>query len=77
MYNLRQQQMISDWNASTKTFSALRGAVFCLGERESDIDSSITKYNIMPWCCVFECNESGENDGTIHMHRFPSKRSQL
>ena len=27
----------------------------------------------MPWCCVFGCSESGENDGTLHMHRFPSK----
>ena len=27
----------------------------------------------MPRCCVFGCSESGENDGTIHVHRFPSK----
>ena len=42
-----------------------------------DIESSITIYSIMPWCCVFGCSESGENDGTIHMHRFRSKRSGL
>ena len=40
--------------------------------RQSDIDSSITIYNIMPWCCVFGCSEG---DGTIFMHRFPSKDS--
>ena len=26
---------------------------------ESDIDSSITIYSIMPWCCVFGCSEVG------------------
>ena len=26
----------------------------------------------MPWCCVFGCSEG---DGTIFMHRFPSKDS--